>query len=61
MFKELFFVSLVAVWGGTPRTSFAENKVYVNVWRTYPPNRGVVFQTQPLTSLFSSKARGVHG
>jgi hypothetical protein len=50
-------------WGAmcfrTPRTEFAINEKGVCVYNTDPPNRGVLFQTQTLTSFLTSKARGV--
>jgi hypothetical protein len=42
----------------TPRTAFVINKVYVGVYYTDPPNRGVQFHLQPLTSFLAGKARG---
>lgn len=43
----------------TPRSALAINEVSVDVCRTDPPNRGVLFHLQTLTSFISSKARGV--
>jgi hypothetical protein len=43
----------------TPRSAFAMNENCVDVCYTDPPNRGVLFHTQTLTSFIASKARGV--
>lgn len=51
--------SVVSSWGRTPRSSLAVNEVGVCVWRTDPPNRGVLFHPQTYTSFLASKVRGV--
>lgn len=51
-------IRLVALWCGTPRTTFAENEDYISVRNTDPPVRGVQFHTLTLTSFLSRKARG---